>query len=298
MRKILVALVGFLFIAVVSAQAGPITLQNGPAFITYSNLEQLDTSLSNSIDVPDSPTTTYGNAGNWGVFNISTIQAGAVATPHQDISGGPAYFFDDGVIDNFGMGQITGIFYDIQLTSGTTATSGKMDFYWHDAASDFVTAAMLSGGAPPNAATVTAFTSGTFLASLDFMPGIVTGDATTTLLSNIDVTNPIGNGKAEFFADVNLAKGGAWAEALDSNWFYVDTDGDGVFGEADERRDLRMASFFNLLSTWDDPSNSYVLGVRSNYPARGYAVPEPDSVILLGLGLLGLAGVGIRRSRK
>jgi len=289
------------------AQAAPMTLPSGPIYFQFNNLEQVDASLTNGISVPGGAIDVNGDAtpdtpvseGNWGGFNISSMQSGAVATPHEDISGGTPFF-----VDTLTHGaQVSGIFYGITTTSGTTAQGGWMDIYWDETPD--ITASDLNGGYSPSNRTAAnafgKFTDGTFLARLAFMPGIIAGDATTTIQSDIDVSNITGNGKSDSFADVVDINNdgvidsadGAWAAALNGDWFYVDVNGNGVFGEAGERRDLRFSTFFNLLAAWDDPSNSNILGLRSNDPGRVY-VPEPGILGLLGIGMLGMVA-GLRR---
>lgn len=318
MRKTLTSAAIALALGAGAAQAAPIVLPPGaPLFFQFSNLEQIGPFNNvvvpgGSIDVNgDGILDTPATEGNWGVFNISSLQAGAVATPNQDISGGPAFFFDDGAVGGLEpftqQGQVSGIFYGISLTSGTTATGGWIDIYWEDAATDDITAADLNGAFGPGNRTAAnqagKFTDGTLLARLQFMPGIISGDGLNTLSSDLDVTGTItGQGVAQFFADVIdinndgqiTGADGAWAPALDGNWFFTDVDGDTVFGESGERRDLRFATFFNTLAAWDEPG---LVGLRSNDPGRAFTVAEPGMVSLLGLGLLG-AGLNLRRRNR
>lgn len=321
MRKTLTSVAIALALGAGAAQAAPIVLPPAtPIFFQFNNLEQIGP-INNiavpggSIDVtgdgiPDTP----ASEGNWGVFNVSSMQFGAVATPNEDISGGNAFFFDDGVGDTIGpiptnQGQITGIFYGISLTGTNTATGGWIDIYWEDAADDDVTTADLNGSfGPENRTTANQagkFTDGELVVRLRFMPGIVTGDAVTTLQSDVDVTGTqtlTGGGEAQFFADVvdinndgeinNLD--GVWAHALNGDWFHTDVNGNGTFGEVGETRDLRFNTIFTLLSTWDDPG---IIGIRSNDPGRAFTVAEPGMVSLLGLGLLG-AGLNLRRRKR
>lgn len=301
-----------------SATAAPISLPAGPVFFQFNNLEQVDTSLNNGITVPggsidvdgDGVTDTPTSEGNWGVFNVSSMQEGGIATDHQDISGGSAFFADDGEGDTFGQGQVSGIFYGLTTTSATTATGGWLDIYWEDPADDDITTADLDGvGATPGIRTSAnqagKFTDGEFLARLAFMPGIINGDSSTTLSSTMSLQNITGTGQADSFADVmdinndGVIDGsdGAWASSLNGDWFYTDVNGNGVFGEDGERRDLRFSNFFNLLASWDDPNNASILGLRSNDPGRVFVVPEPGMLGLLGIALFGM-GLTMKRRRR
>jgi hypothetical protein len=254
--------------------------ENQPIYIQFNNLEQV--SGANNIVVPGG----YNGAntqGNWGVVNISSIQLGFPSIPHIDIAGGPVIFSDDGPGKT--QGQITGIFYGINLTSGTTATGGVLDLYWHAPGSDPVTAACLAGvTCSPNAATVTEFTSGTFLARLFFAPGIIPGDATTTISSTTDPTIS-GSGEADSFANVDLSTPGLWTNLLNGDWFFTDQG----------TRDVRFSNFFNGLPSWNGATG--VRGLRSNDPARVFTTPEPGTLTLLGIGLFGV-GLALRRKGR
>jgi len=261
-----------------TAVADPIVLPaDTPIYIKFDNLEQISTAggLGGDIDVPG----TYGLADNWGVFSVQTIDLGTLVgfTPHVDLgaSGSPAEFF------NGTQGSIYGIFYDIILTGATTATGGKIDLYWSNTvgAVDLTTAT-------PTLGTVTCFTTGTFLARLDFASGIIPGggDCTTTISSSVNPTLGT-SGFADSFANVDLSAGGAWATALDGDWFFTDCG----------TRDVRFSNFFNFTADhWDGTD---ILGIRSNDPARVFTspIPEPATLTLLGLGL---AGLGYRRRRR
>ena len=147
------ALTAFALLAGVgSAMAAPIGLPpNQPIYFQFNNLEV--TSAANDLVVPGAYAPAAGLQGNWGVFNITSMQNGAVSIPHLNIGGGPVFFSDDGPGGT--AGQITGIFYGIQNTSATTATGGHIDLFWHDAGSDTITAACIAGATcGPNAATV------------------------------------------------------------------------------------------------------------------------------------------------
>ena len=264
MTKIFLIVAAVLCVAV-TALAAPISLPIGqPIYFQFNNLEQVDTTLANSLIIPGGYNGT-NTQGNWGVINVSTIQTGAVSVPHLDIGGGPVFWADDGPGGT--QGQIVGIFYDIQLTSGTTASGGTLDLYWHDAGSDPITAACLAGGCPPDAATVALFTGGTFLARINFESGIISGDMLTTIQNSTNITVSL-SGKADSFSSVDTTITGPWTNVLNGNWFWVDPNGNGIYGEPGETRDVRFSNFYNGLPSWNGPIGSGIQGLRSNDPAR------------------------------
>lgn len=252
-----------------TASAAPIALpSSSPLFFQFLNQEQVDTSLTNSIDVPGP----YGLAGNWGVVLLTNIQTGFVTVPNEDIQGTGNPIFANQILPPGA--QITGLFYDIDLTSGTTATGGILDLYWQEGAN------VNMATAQPNLATVNTFTSGTFLARINFASGIrgPVGDCNTTIESDLDVTNLTGTGRADSFGNVDTGAGGAWAASLNGNWFNTPCG----------QRDIRFSNFFNLDPNWNG-TTSNVIGLRSNDPGRVFTAPEPATLALFGLGLLGIA---------
>ena len=95
-----IAAIAATVLAAGSALAAPIALKPGPVYVQFNNLEQaglINTAGFATVDLGKlngvSQTLTSGqNEFNWGVFNVSTIQAGAVSTDHEDISGGTPFF--------------------------------------------------------------------------------------------------------------------------------------------------------------------------------------------------------------
>ena len=271
-------------------EAAPPDLPDGPIYFQFNNLEQIATHLDNGILVPggtidvtgDGVPDTAPSEGNWGVFNVSSIQAGGISTPHEDINGGVPFFFDDGPGGTYG--QVTGIFYGITTTSSNTATGGFMDIYWEDPGADDITTMDLNGAIQPSIRTAAnkagQFTDGILLVRLRFSSGIIPGDVITHISSNLDISNITGTGQSDSFAevvDINNdgiidANDGAWASRVDEDWFWIDDNANGIQGEAGETRDVRFSTFFNLMASWDDPAGAQngILGVRSNDPARFY----------------------------
>jgi len=307
MKKILTVSLGILLLSA-TAVAAPIVLPtNSAVFFQYNNLEQF--SAANNLVVPAGYGPASGTQGNWGVLNVSTMQLGGISSPHTDISGGPTFFADDGPGGTQGM--ITGIFYGIQVATPTTARGGVLDLFWHDAGADTTLGATLAAeidclsgaGCGPNSSTVSAFASGTFLVRLRLASGIINGDSLTTISSSTTPTIN-GSGQADGFASVDLAAGGPWAQAMNGDFFFVDSNGNGTFGESSELRDLRFSTFFNGLQAWSgtanggpDSVNTGAIGLRSNDPARVFTTPEPGSLGLLAISVTAL-GFCIRRQRR
>jgi hypothetical protein len=282
-----------------TVMAAPITLPVGPLFIQYTNDEQF--SISNQIHstVPGQPQT-QTSEGNWGILQISSIVKGTAQNPlGTDIQGGGANVFTD---KQAGGNQITGIFYGINnnapVNGGLTSTGGFIDLYWQDKGTANTGADLLAGFDPLrrlNQKTYTGYAepgnaSFIFLAQLAFGPGC---DSNPTHTVCTGIAPGTGDGIAKSYQSVNLAAGGVWASQLDSNFFTLDANGQPLVTAQDARTDSGFSQ--NGASGWDGSVDSDIIGLASSDPVRALVTPEPATLSLFGLGML---GVGFLRRRK
>ena len=282
-----------------TVMAAPITLPVSPLFVQYVNNEQF--SAGNKI--PTNGVLT--NEGNWGILQVTNIAKGSALPPlGSNIQGGGGTIFADG---GPGGPQITGIFYGTTINpDGLTATGGVIDLYWRDVGTANTGADLAAGFNParrPNQKTYTGYAEPLnpafiFLAQLVYGPGCDSGGVFHVCNGVAPAT---ADGVAKSYQSVNLAAGGAWASLLDSNFFTVDANGVPM-----SPQDARTDSDFtrNGATGWDGgclptnpPTACDIIGLRSSDPVRALVTPEPATLTLFGLGLLG-AGFMRRRKQK
>jgi hypothetical protein len=280
MKSKLLAL-AFAASAATSAFAGPVaSLPTGPLYIKFDNREQI---------AINGASTGYAYAPgeiNWGVLLVSTMNPGNVTGVNTIESTGSSFFSN--ITSN--NAQITGIFYGAQSTTSVTgnpfpATSGFIDLYWRDLS--IYSATDISTTAPTvrtGLSTATGHTEGTLLAHLAFANGIITGDPTVFIAGSVAPTGGSNfAGLATSYANVDTSTPGAYTTALNSDFFTT------AYGT----RDLRFRNIYEELTSWNGGTN--VLGARSTDPATAYVVPEPASLALVGVALLGLAVTSRRK---
>ena len=277
------------------AMAAPITLPVSPLFIQYTNNEQF--SVTNSIHSTNATTGAVTSEGNWGILQISSIVKGTALNPSgSDIQGGGANVFTDGGV---GGPQITGIFYGTNVNpGGLSATGGVIDLYWRDVGTANTGADLAAGFDPArrlNQKTYTGYAEPLnpafiFLAQLVYGPGC---DSNPTHNVCTGVAPGTGDGTAKSYQSVNRAAGGLWASQLDTDFFTLDANGNPLFPAQDTRSDSNFTQ--NGAGAWNGGGD--IIGLRSNDPVRALVTPEPATLTLFGLGLLG-AGFMRRRKQK
>lgn len=327
-------------LAAATAVAGPSALPAGPLYLQYNNAEQV--SFSNSIPIPGGGGATEGN---WGIVQITSLVRGTALAPSgSDIQGGGTPVFFDQVLP--AGAQILGIFYGAQFIGTGAARQGdatgqSMDLYWWDGSSqnigaELASAANLAKHTGQNEYTGFTCAAGntascTFLAHFDFGSGAEPGAPGVTVTSPTIPGTADGTSKSYMSVDVGYTNGlgqlGAWAAALDTNFFTLDPCNNPVghvYAGAAEicpttglpigtgalnpgalggvsyafAADVRLDNNFsrNGATAWDVPGTD-ILGLRSNDPARTDAIPEPGSLALVGLAVAAL-GAFTRCSRR
>lgn len=288
MKKLIILTTLFSFLwAYGQALALALPLPNGPFYGDYVNLEWINTDQDDL--------TSPGQEDNWGIALLGWYDQ-AIIDP---ITGGfsPVNASSDPTWGNGDFGkELTAIFYDIDvvefnLTSGTllngnytlNSIGGKMDIWLNDAGSlDYGAAAATdrigsSGGLFDG---ITNQPNSELWLSLEFVAYDAGGGTDYSIYGGGQSGNAFNINYADSYLSVT---GGTMAQYFDTNyWTLTKADGSTV-----------TADFHNKNSF--DAFNARGWNANSEDPIEGFVVPEPTTVALFGLGLLGLASIGRRR---
>jgi len=298
MKKFSIFLMLAMFLVGTAVTASAFTLAggySGPFKMKFSNWDNL---ILPTPNLPGPPPSYFDNNGdgiedNYGIIFITEIRSD---------DGMNTLLWSDGTTGE----TLTGMFYGLDTQSwvpdglggiSAQAVGGKMDIYLDTSPGSFDATLGVGGYTVPhteytgiNTPADLAAGASLFL-SLDFVPGIDTAND-ATLDSSLDSSTAPITGDASFYLGVT---GGAYADMFDTNGFtptYTPDGGMATVGSADlfAQNDFvpNDGSTAPIQGDW---------GLLSEDPVRGIAapIPEPSTMMLFGLGLLGLGFVGRKK---
>jgi|GEM_PF-634321 hypothetical protein len=302
MKHFLFLSTAFLFLLFLCTEsfAFSVALPNGPLNIKL-NTYSIGTDYSD-YDNPDNPAYSetgnpasftgfdYGGAGSggtntYGLLSLSSIQTDSnndgvwenvwSQTAGEYIIGHFWGLSDNQFLYNQDSGQyrfneIGGYVNLYKSTTGLTTASGPMPVPDYDGLLD---------SEMPDWNLWNGYGDGDLWVSADFTPGVIIGDSVTTYTEALDTFTLPASGSSNAFLNVT---GGLVAALLDTNGF---TTGIGTDADLDMSVDI----------TGNQNNSGWNLGED---PIKANVVPEPTTLILFGLGLLGFAGIARKKLNK
>lgn len=275
MRKFLVVMGAIVMFCSLEVFAIPVGI---PFEAKFNNYEVLNVSLF--ANPPSTFPTTWRNLAddiedNWGIAYVTTIWD-ISTVPHTQIWP-PAGSTEEFTAIFYGLDIDEIIWYsstNVEVHMKPLSSGAYLDIYFQDPGNFTLgNASDRSGTSYPTV------TDGTLFFRAQFNPGILPGNFTHIVSVNHNLATNQGSGKG--FLDVIPGVGTSWS-LFDSNTI---VDNNGNYHDFSMQFNFNASAYQSLGWTLD-----------SYDPIRGFTTPEPNTILFLGIGLLGLGM--IKRKRR